>query len=101
MLGVKNVGADLSLHVVHVAYFALLGQISTISLFARRFWPCDYRGSIPIKFGVLTPNSLAVRVVANDVQGLATWKQYYSKILFSVKAFYCDTLWNLGSYVSC
>ena len=76
----QNVGAGLSLHVVHVAYAALLGRISTISLSARRSWLCGCRGSISIVFGVLTSNSLAAGVAAKDVQGIAIRKQYSSRL---------------------
>ena len=48
----QNVGACLSLHVMHIAYVALLGLVSAISLFLRRSLRCGCRGSVSIVFGV-------------------------------------------------
>ena len=71
----QDVGACLSLHVVQVAYVALLGRVSTISLFIRRSWRCGYRDSVSIVFGTLTTNSLAAGFAAKDVRSSATQKQ--------------------------
>ena len=60
---------------MHVAYIALLGHNSSISLFLRRSSHCDCRGSVTTLFGVLTSNSLTAGVSAKDVRGGTTQKQ--------------------------